>query len=202
MASGLWERAKAHPSDSLLVVLSVLLLVTLGLASLYGFRYGRIDDSVMPGKVELVCNDRTVATLDIASMDDVTVDFEGLVVHGKLRLEGADTQSVLYALDKKTYDNGLDPANTALLLRVPRGGLQGDLSGPWMLYFAQNADNAKHGMWALLGKDGKAHYEMSRSKNPITMQYPALEEQSKVGTWERDGNRILISVPVTPGGNP
>ena len=197
MASKLWERAKSHPSDMLLVALSVLLLVTLGLASLYGFRYGRIDDSVMPGKVELACNDRTVVTLDIASMDDVTVGFDGIVVHGKLRLEGADTQSVLYALDKKTYENGLDPKNTALLLRVPRSGLQGDLSGPWMVYFAQNEDNAKHSMWALLGQDGAAHYESSRSANPMTMQYPALEKASRVGTWQRDGNRILVSVPET-----
>ena len=197
MASRLWERAKSNPSDTLLVALSVLLLVTLGLASLYGFRYGRIDDSVMPGKVELACNDRTVMTLDIASMDDVTVGFDGIVVHGKLRLEGADTQSVLYALDKKTYENGLDPEDTALLLRVPRGGLQGDLSGPWMVYFAQNAVNAKHGMWALLGQDGTAHYESSRAANPMTMQYPALEEASRVGTWQRDGNRILVTVPET-----
>ena len=196
-ASGLWERAKAHPSDTLLVVLSVLLLATLGLASLYGFRYGNIDDSVMPGKVELACNDRTVMTLDIASMDDVTVGFDGLVAHGKLKLEGADTKSVLYTLRELTYENGLNPENTALLLRIPRGGLQGDLSGPWMVYFTQNAENAKHGTWALLGQDGTAYYESSRTKNPMVMQYPALEEESRVGTWQRDGNRILVSVPET-----
>lgn len=69
MASGLWERAKARPSNTLLVALSVLLLATLGLASLYGFRYGKIDESVMPGRIELSCNDRTVATIDIAGMD-------------------------------------------------------------------------------------------------------------------------------------
>ncbi len=195
MASGLWGRAKAHPSETLLAVVSVLLLVTLGLASLYGLRYGQIDDSVMPGRVELVCNDRTVATLDIASMDDATVAFDGIVVHGKLQLDGADTQSVLYSLNKKTYENGLDPKSTALLLRIPRGGLQGDLSGPWMFYFVQNKENVKHGTWALLGKDGTAHYESSRSKNPMTMQYPELEAASRVGTWKRDGNRILISLP-------
>ncbi|MBR3326625.1 MAG: hypothetical protein IKG22_04815 [Atopobiaceae bacterium] len=195
MASGVVERVKARPSDALLVVLSVLLLVAFGLAYLYHLRYSKVDDSVMPGKVELVCNDRSVVTLDITSMDDATIEFDGLVVHGKLRINGMDTQSILYSLNDASYENGLNPEDFALLLRVPRGGLQGDLSGPWMVYFAQIEGDAKHSMWALLEQGGRAHYGTSRSDNPMTMLYPELKKVSKAGTWKRDGSRIMVTVP-------
>ena len=195
MASGIVNRVKARPSEALLAALSILLVVALGLATLYGLRYAMVDDSVMPGKVELVCNDRSVMTLNIAGMDDATVGFGGTVAHGRLKLEGADTRSVLYSLVGVSYDNGLDPKNTALLLRVPRGGLQGDLCGPWVAYLVQVDGDAKCGAWALLEGDGTARYGTSGSDNPMTMQYPALEKASKAGTWRRDGSRILVAVP-------
>lgn len=180
-------------SDKLLVALSVLLLVTLGLASLYGFKYGRIDESVLPGKFTLVHDGAEVLSIDIASKDDVTVNFGDFVVHGKLALEGADTQSVLYKLTDRTYSTGLDPENTALLLRVPRGGLQGDFTGPWMVYHTLTKTGAKKSIWTMLNEDGTGYFGRSTSTNPMVTQYPQLEKASKKVTWQRDGNRVSVS---------
>lgn len=189
--------AAAVREDPLLYALSGLLLVAMLMATLYGLRYGNVDQSVVKGHVSINVGDAWLATIDVDENKEATINYVGHTMHGKLRLDGADTDSILYAVKDLTFENNLDPKGAVLLVRVPRSGLQGDLSGPWMLYFSYPADGEVEGStrsdWVYAGADGTALYGYAPDMNAMTAQRKTLEAQSVAWRWTKTADGLSLT---------
>ena len=180
-------------TDLVTYVLAALLLVTLGLASLYGFKYGRVDESTAAGTITICDEEGTwlKATID----EELNADVECFGKHflGTFRLAGAEEDSVLYQLGKVKYSNGQDADGVILFLRMPRSGLQGDFQGPWMVYFSWANYSIQHSFWVLTNEDGTAFAGMADGMNAVTTQRPRLIELASAMYWQKDGNVLSLS---------
>ena len=183
--------------DPLLYALSGLLFVAMFIAALYGLRYGKVDESVVKGRVSINVGDAWLATIDVDENKEATINYVGHTMHGKLKLDGADTDSILYVVKDLTFENNLDPTGAVLLIRVPRSGLQGDLSGPWMLYFSYPADGEVEGStrsdWVYANADGTALYGYAPDMNAMTAQRKTLEAQSVAWHWTKTADGLSLT---------
>ena len=189
--------ASAVREDPLLYALSGLLLVAMLMATMYGLRYGKVDQSVVKGHVSISVGDTWLATIDVDENKDATVNYLGHTIHGKLRLDGADTDSVLYVMKDMTFENNLDPKGAVLLVRMPRSGLEGDLSGTWMLYFSYPDDGEVEGNvrsdWVFARADGTALYGYAPEMNAMTAQRKTLEQSSVAWHWSKTDEGLSLT---------
>ena len=89
-----------EPMDWPLLVLSAALLVAMGLATLYGFKYGNVDETVMPGYVCIKDNGATRFALRVDDDLDAEAFFNGVNITGHLTLDGAEKDTILYRFTK------------------------------------------------------------------------------------------------------
>lgn len=180
-------------TDVVTYVLAALLLVTLGLASLYGFKYGRVDESTAAGTITICDEEETWLKATIDEELNADVEYFGEHFLGTFKLAGAEEDSVLYQLRKVKHSNGQDADGAILFLRMPRSGLQGDFQGPWMVYFAVADSDIKHSCWVLANDDETAFVGTAEGMNAITTQRKELIELAEARYWEKDGNTLLLS---------
>ena len=189
--------ASAVREDPLLYALSGLLLVAMLMATMYGLRYGKVDESVVKGHVSISVGDTWLATIDVDESKDATVNYLGHTIHGKLRLDGADTDSILYVMKDMSFENNLDPKGAVLLVRMPRSGLEGDLSGTWMLYFLYPDDGEVEGNvrsdWVFARADGTALYGYAPEMNAMTAQRKTLEQSSVAWRWSKTDEGLSLT---------
>lgn len=208
----------AFREDPTLYILSALLLVAMGCATLYHLRYARIDETVIPGSVEIDDMDGTVLAMHIDDDMQAEITYRDWSLKGTLALDGAEEDTVLYKLNDAEFTNDTEPepvehpATDAeegadsgttdaepgppiLLVRVPRSGLQGDHTGPWMVYFTYTAADLLSSDWVFIEEGGKARVGNSTTLNPMTMLRKDLMKQAQRTTWERvDGAIVLDEV--------
>lgn len=184
---------KRSKSDIAIYVLSGVLLVTLGAAALYGWHYGNVDESVTPGHIDVYENGSLLLTVNIE--DDMTakVGYLRRVMTGKFVLAGAEEDTILYQLKNIKFADGADASDTVFFLRIPRSGLQGDFSGPWMTYFSCPSQSAKHSDWIIANGDGTASVGGRDKMNAITAQRKQLLEWSKAWTWKKSGYGLYLT---------
>ena len=186
------KRARSR-QDIVLYILSAALLITLGLAAAYGMRYGNVDESVVPGDITFTKDEAPLATIHVN--DDLTadIDYLGFKMSGTLKLAGAEEDTILYQLYRVTFENGIDPKDAVLFVRMPRSGLQGDFSGPWMLYFSfPSQNNVMQSDWIITEEDGTAKVGEAIKMNAITAQRSVLLENSADWKWEKQGQTLSL----------
>lgn len=189
------EKKPLERRDIPLIVLSVLLLVAMGMATIYGIRYGNVDESVVSGDVSLVEDDHPVLSMHVDDDKHADITYLGLKMSGTLRLNGAEKDTILYMLTKITLEDGAEPGNLAFLVRMPRSGLKGDLAGPWMVYFSRTDTGFISSEWVLANEGGEAIIGHSGSLNPMTTMRDQLIGKSTKGTWEREGSTLRVTGP-------
>ena len=84
--------------DYVTIVVAAFLVIALLLASLYGIRFGTVDESVVPGESSIIINDKSVLKLAVNDELDAVVTYRGNTMHGQLKLAGADIDTILYQL--------------------------------------------------------------------------------------------------------
>lgn len=190
---GAWFR-----EDPLVFILSIALLIAMGAATLYHFRYAQIDHSVMPGTVNIVLGDKIKMRLQIDEDLNATVKYRDLFVQGKLRLEGAEEDTVLYRLIETRDLDGYEIEDLILFIRVPRSGLQGDLCGPWMAYLSYEAWNSVCSDWFFIQEDGTALVGEGENMNAMTALRRDLLGRTRTYTWKRNSQVLYITEPEPP----
>lgn len=188
------EKPKRNREDIVVYVLSVALLATLGLAALYGMRYGNVDQSVVPGDVTIERNGTTVIEMHINDDFSADIEYLGHKMFGTLQLAGAEEDTILYQLRKVSFEDGSDAENTVLFVRMPRTGLQGDLSGSWMLYYScPSQNNVMQSEWVVAEEGGSAKVGFVTKMNAITAQRKALLDISEDWKWEKRGQTLSLT---------
>ena len=186
--------------DALLYILSGALLVAMLLAVLYGLRYSKVDASVIPGKVAFYEGERMLSSIEIDNDMNATVTCSWGTIHGRLKLDGADTDSILYKITDISFEGGVDPKGAIVMLRVPRTGLRGDFVGPWMMYYSYPADGDVPGRvysdWLFVRPDGTVLGGGQSGFNVMTARRRDLERKSSEWTWTRSGERLVME-PVS-----
>lgn len=190
---GAWFR-----EDPLVFILSIALLVAMGAATLYHFRYAQIDHSVMPGQVNIVLGDKIRMRLDIEEDLSATVKYRDLFVQGKLRLEGAEEDTVLYRLVDTHNLDGTELEGLILFIRVPRSGLQGNLCGPWMAYLSYEGWDTVCSDWIFIQEDGTALVGEGEGVNAMTMLRRDLLDRTREMVWKRYGQTLYLTEPEKP----
>lgn len=189
------DKPKRSREDIVLYILSAALLITLGLAAAYGMRYGNVDESVVPGDITITKDGGTLVTMHVN--DDLTADVEylGFKMSGTLTLAGAEEDTILYQLKKVTLANGIDPEGCVLFVRMPRSGLQGNFSGPWMLYFSfPSQNNVMQSEWIIAEEDGTAKVGAAAKMNAITAQRSALLKSTTDWKWQKQGQALSLTL--------
>ena len=177
--------------DVAVYVLAGLLVVVLGAASIYGFRYANVDESVATGNITIRKNDSELAKIKIDEELNAHVDYMKLSMQGKLKLAGAEKDTILFQLTDITLEDGSDTSDLVFFIRMPRSGLQGDFSGAWMLYLSRPSKKVTCGDWIIASSD-KTALSGRLKKNVITMQRSALVEKSSDWTWNKKGNSLIL----------
>ena len=186
---------KRSATDIFTWVLAAALLVTLALASLYGFKYGNVDEGTAPGNITIYEDGNPWL---IASIDDgmnARVGYLGYIFTGTFRLAGAEEDTVLYQLrgiEFASGPEGADALDAVFFLRVPRTGLQGDFSGPWMAYFSWPSQGVQHSDWMITREDSTASVGARDNVNAITAQRARLLEWSSDWTWHKSGHGLYL----------
>ena len=172
--------------DKLAIALAVLLVAALGAASLYGFKYGKVDTSVAVGKVTIKKGEEVLLKMTVDEDMQAQVRYHQKRMTGTLVFAGAETDTILFQLQDIKYKDGSDASDAVLFMRMPRSGVQGDLSGAWMTYFSQPSTNENCSEWVIAHEDGTADYGLKDKLNAITAQRFKLVELSEEGwTWEK-----------------
>lgn len=173
-----------------------MLLVAMILASLYGLRYGKVDQSVVSGSISFYEGDRMLASIAIDDDMNATIDCSWGSIRGRLKMDGADTDSILYKMTDISFEGGMDSRGAIIMLRVPRTGLQGNFVGPWMMYYSYPADGDVPGRvysdWLFVRSDGMVLGSGQKDFNVMTAQRKDLEEKSSTWTWTRSGDRLVM----------
>ncbi len=207
--------------DWTLLILSAALLVAMGLATLYGLRYGNVDESVMVGEVSIIDGQNLLFSMRADEQKNVEICYNGLKLKGTLHLDGAEKDTILYRVAVKEAEpdleeghatpgqaervdgwlswaenSKLDPADVIMLVRVPRSGLSGDYVGPWMMYFVYQPEEDITSGWMFLHEDGVALTGVGGIGNPMTAMREDLEKKTEETTWSVDGHVITIDRPV------
>lgn len=206
--------------DWTLIILSVALLVAMGLATLYGLRYGNVDESVMVGEVSIIDGKNLLFSMKADEQKNVEICYNGLKLKGTLHLDGAEKDTILYRMAVKEAEpdleeghatpeqaervdgwlswaenSKLDPADVIMLVRVPRSGLTGDFVGPWMMYSVYQPEEDTTSDWMFLHDDGVALTGVGGIGNPMTAMREDLEKKTEETTWSVDGHTITIARP-------
>lgn len=193
--------------DVLLYVASVLLLFAMGWAAIYHVRYANVDESVVPGKVRIYEQGESgrecLLFLDIADDMSATVRYHGWRLRGIFMLRGAEEDTVLYQLinaevvgsapeEAAEAEESPDLKPPALLVRMPRSGLQGDFTGPWMTYLSYGTDYTTSD-WLFVEDNGVARVGYSDTSNALTIMRKDLLEETTPATWEYALEGIVLS---------
>ena len=179
--------------DKALLILSVLLLIALACASLYGIRYGNVDESVVPGQMTVIEDGEVTLDLNIDDNLNASINSIGFKMTGTLKLAGAEEDTILYQLNGISLEDETDSKGAVFFIRMPRSGLQGDLSGTWMVYCT--FPEVAYSKWMFLQEDGSAAVGFKNSTNVITMQRDAIIKISEEmpWSWEKHGSTLLLS---------
>ena len=182
--------------DFALYVLSGVFFLALLFASVFGLRYGNVDESVIPGKIAFCEDERVLSVIEIDESMNARVSCSWGTIRGKLRMYGAETDSVLYAMEDILFEGSVDPKGAIVMLRVPRTGLQGDFVGPWMMYYSYPADGDVPGRvysdWLFVRPDGTVLGGGQSDFNVMTAQRRELEKKSSTWPWTRSGERLVM----------
>lgn len=196
--------------DVPLYVVSALLLIAMGWAVIYHLRYANVDESVVPGRVRIYEQGETgrecLLFLDIADDMSATIRYHNWTLRGVLVLIGAEEDTILYQLTGTEVidylpeeDEAEDAAEAesefgppALLIRMPRTGLQGDFTGPWMTYLSRD-DETSLSEWLFVEENGVARVGHSKSSNALTVMRKDLLERTQPAVWEYTFSGIVLS---------
>lgn len=179
--------------DRLVIALAVLYVVALGAASFYGLRYGRADTGMAVGKVTITKNEKPLFKMAVNKKMKARISYLNKDLTGTLKLNGAETDTVLFRVEGIAFEDGSDASDAVLFVRMPRSGVGGDLNGAWMVYFFQPSANESFSEWVIAHEDGSADYGHGDNINAITAQRFALEELSeKDWNWNSKGSVLRL----------
>lgn len=178
--------------DLLLVVLSLTVLLAMGAATMYHFRYSPIDKSVLPGQISIIKDDKSRLRISIHEDLTATIKYRDMYARGTLKLEGAEEDSVMAILrDAEDFD-GNELKDLAVMVRMPRTGLQGDFCGPWMVYLSYPEWNSVVSDWFFLQNDGTALVGEGEGINAMTTLRQVLLDRAEEWTWRRKRSVVYL----------
>lgn len=180
--------------DAVVCILAIALLITMALASMYGFKYGNVDTSVAIGSVSITKDGKNLLTIDSDENLNAHVAYLGADMTGQLVLAGAEEDTILFQLTKIAHTDGTDSSDTVTFIRMPRDGLTGDLTGPWMVYFSRPSLEINLSDWVFIKADGTASAGWRSKMNAITTQrFKLFEMSDNSWTWEKNGSALTLN---------
>lgn len=182
--------------DIAVYILSGALLVILASAAFYGWKYGNVDESVAAGRIALIKDGLRLVTMDVDEDLSATINYyKGPIMKGKLVLSGAEEDSILFRLRNIKLDDKTDASDLVFFVRMPRSGLQGDFTGPWVFYYSRPSAGVTISEWALIESGNNAHVGWKAAANAIVTQRKMLLEWSEEWAWSKRGTDLVLESP-------
>lgn len=170
-----------------LIVLSLLVIISMAFAAIYGMQNGSVDIDAICGKVEFRCDEAALWSIEVDQDKYAIVRSSWGVARGRLRVDGVDSDSVLFVLTDPQFEGGLNSEGAVVMIRVPKTGLNGGLVGPWMIYASFPDDGECPGRsissWVILQPGGAALKGERLGFNAMVVKQSLLEPQSERLSW-------------------